>query len=79
MAQMISPFVRAALEQQLEADGLTVLGEGLGLSKLLAACVRLHAAQGGGLVLLLGFVDWQKRSLLHDVAAACDGTPPPGM
>jgi DNA excision repair protein ERCC-4 len=72
------PFYTAMMEQLLEHDGLTVLGEGLGLHKLLAAFVRLHAAQGGGLVLLLGCQDWQKRVLLQELAAADEGaTPPP--
>ena len=42
------PFYATMLEQLLEHDGLVVLAEGLGLHKLLSACVRLHAAQGGG-------------------------------
>ena len=63
------PFYGAMVEQLLEHDGLCVLGEGLGLHKLLAACVRLHAAQGGGLVLLLSCLDWQKRALLQALAA----------
>jgi DNA excision repair protein ERCC-4 len=64
------PFYAAMMEQLLEHDGLTVIAEGLGLHKLLAAFVRLHAAQGGGLVLLLGCLDWQKRALLQELAAA---------
>ena len=53
------PFIRDILEDLLRQDGLCVLAEGLGLPKLLAALVRLQAAQGGGLVLLLGCVEWQ--------------------
>jgi DNA excision repair protein ERCC-4 len=66
------PYFETMIAQLLEHDGLCVLAEGLGLHKLLAAFVRLHAAQGGGLVLLLGCQDWQKRSLLQDLAASRD-------
>ena len=69
------PFYGAMMEQLLEQDGLLVLGEGLGLPRLLASFVAMHAAQGGGLVLLLGCQDWQKRALLHALAA--QDVPPP--
>jgi len=62
------PFIRDILEDLLRQDGLCVLAEGLGLPKLLAALVRLQAAQGGGLVLLLGCVEWQKRAVLREMA-----------
>ena len=62
-------FYATAVEQLLDQDGLCVLAEGLGLHKLLAAFVRLHTEQGGGLVLLLGCMDWQKRALLQELAA----------
>ena len=68
-------FVREVVEQQVAQDGLTVLGEGLGLHAVLAALVRVQAAQGGGLVLLLGCADHQKRALLQDLGP--DG-PTPG-
>ena len=67
-------FYATAVEQLLDQDGLCVLAEGLGLHKLLAAFVRLHAAQGGGLVLLLGCMEWQKRALLQELAA--EAQPP---
>jgi DNA excision repair protein ERCC-4 len=67
-------FYATAVEQLLDQDGLCVLAEGLGLHKLLAAFVRLHAEQGGGLVLLLGCMDWQKRALLQELAA--EAQPP---
>jgi len=62
-------YIQAVLAQLIEADGLAVLGEGMGLSRLLAASARLHSAQGGGLVLLLGCADWQKRSVLQELVA----------
>ena len=68
-------FVREVVEQQVQQDGLTVLGEGLGLHAVLAALVRVQQAQGGGLVLLLGCADHQKRALLHDLGP---GGPTPG-
>jgi DNA excision repair protein ERCC-4 len=67
-------FVREAVEQQVAQDGLTVLGEGLGLHAVLAALVRVQHAQGGGLVLLIGCADHQKRALLHDLG---DSVPTP--
>jgi hypothetical protein len=71
------PFYATAVEQLLDHDGLCVLAEGLGLHKLLSAFVRLHTAQGGGLVLLLGCMDWQKRALLQELASDADDARPP--
>jgi len=63
-------YIQAILAQLIEEDGLAVLGEGLGLSRLLAASARLHASQRGGLVLLLGCSDWQKRAVAQELEAA---------
>lgn len=65
----------AILAQLVEEDGLAVLGEGMGLTRLLSASVRVHAAQGGGLVLILGCAEWQKRAVVQELGA--EGTPPP--
>ena len=48
------PFFDELLRQLQEADGLTVLAEGLGVLRLAAALLQQHAAQRGGLVLVLG-------------------------
>ena len=68
-------FHAAILSQLVEEDGLAVLGEGMGLSRLLSASLRLQAAQGGGLVLVLGCAEWQKRAVVQELAA--EGTPAP--
>jgi len=66
-------YVQHALTQLVDNDGLLVLGEGLGLPRLLSACFRLHNAAGGGLVLLLGCSEWQKRAVQLDLST--DGSP----
>ena len=62
--QVLPSFLRAAACEQLERDGLTVLGAGLGAPSLAAQLLSIHmraraaaapgAGAGGGVVVVLG-------------------------
>ncbi|CAK9870354.1 unnamed protein product [Sphagnum jensenii] len=61
-------FHEQMVSELVEADGVTVLAAGLGLTKVLASLLRLHVQEkSDGLVLLLSTSDEQRQALREEL------------
>eukprot|EP01025_Chloroclados_australasicus_P058003 TRINITY_DN72584_c0_g1_i1.p1 TRINITY_DN72584_c0_g1~~TRINITY_DN72584_c0_g1_i1.p1 ORF type:complete len:282 (-),score=6.70 TRINITY_DN72584_c0_g1_i1:84-893(-) len=66
--QHLSLYQEEVLCESVEHDGLTVLGRGLGLQRLVAVLVWLHQKSERGIQVIINSNDWQRKWICKEIS-----------